>query len=104
MRWQNITAKDLQEIVDKLDLKPRTTKSRGPHPVYWYCLNGRKILHTPLPNVHSGSGSLSTGFLTQIRKNLRLTNREFERLVECPLTPEDFEAIVQERVMLDRQF
>ncbi len=62
--------------------------SPAPHPVYWYYLDGRKVLRVTLPNLHSGSGSISTGFLNQIKNSLRLNMREFE----------DFEAIVRGRL------
>jgi hypothetical protein len=98
MKWRNITAKDLQGIIQKLSLEQTQRKRRAPHPVYWYRLDGKKELRITLPNVHGDSGSISTGFLQQIKKSLRLSNREFEDLVECPLTGEDFEGIVRARL------
>jgi len=94
MKFFNITCADLYKIVDKLSLEPSKNKRRSPHPVFWYRLDGRKVLRTTLPNLHGGSGSISTGFLKSIRNNLRLTTQQFIDLIECPLTPEEFEAIV----------
>ncbi len=98
MKWKSITAKHLKKVVKKLPLEQTQKKRRSPHPVYWYYLDGRKVLRVTLPNLHGGSGSISTGFLNQIKNSLRLNMREFEELVECPLTTEDFEAIVRGRL------
>ena len=98
MKWRNFTCKALDEgIARKLDLEPTKKRRRSPHPVYWYVLDDRKVLRVTLPNRHGGSGSISTGFLQQIKKSLRLTNRQFEDLVNCPLTVEKYEQIVRER-------
>jgi hypothetical protein len=98
MKWQNITGKSLREVVKKLSLEQIEQKRRSPHPVYWYYLDGKKTLRVTLPNIHGGSGSLSTGFLSQIKNSLKLNVREFEDLVECPLTAEGFEALIRARL------
>jgi hypothetical protein len=98
MKWKNITGKHLKDVVKKLSLEQTQIKRRSPHPVYWYYLDGRKALRITLPNVHGGSGSLSTGFLNQIKNSLKLNVREFEDLVECPLTSEDFENLIRMRL------
>jgi hypothetical protein len=98
-RWKNLTVSDLEQgLVGKLSLEPSTTKRRAPHPVYWYVLGGKRELKVKLPNVHGGSGAISVGFLQQIRKSLRLTNRQFEDLVNCPLCADEFEALVREQI------
>ena len=102
MKWQNITVKDLVSVVDKISLQP-TKKGRAPHPAYWYYLDGKKTLRVTLPNVHGGSGSLSTGFIKQIRNNLKLTLEQLEDLVDCPLTAEDFEVIIRSKVSRHEQ-
>ena len=53
-----------------------------------------------MPNVHGGSGSISTGFLTQARRSLRLDTPQFEKLAECPLTSEEYEVIIREKLGL----
>jgi hypothetical protein len=53
-----------------------------------------------MPNIHGGSGSVSTGFLTQVRKSLRLDTPQFEKLAECPLTPVEYEALIREKLGL----
>ncbi|MDY7079413.1 MAG: hypothetical protein SXV54_21075 [Chloroflexota bacterium] len=98
MRWKNFTVDDLQKgLVDKLTLEPVKKRRRAPHPVFWYVLDGKKEIKVTLPNVHGGSGSISIGFLQQIKRGLRLTNRQFEDLVNCPLTADEFETIIREQ-------
>jgi len=97
MKWHNITLNDLARVVDKLSLLPSQSKRRAPHPIYWYCLDGKKILRVTVPNRHGGSGSISTGFLKQIKNNLHVNAHQFEELTECPLTPEKYETIIREK-------
>jgi len=97
MKWRNFTCGDLYEgVAQKLDLES-TKKKRSPHPVYWYTLDDRRVLRVTLPNWHGGSQAISTGFLQQIKRSLRLTTRQFEDLVNCPLTVEEYEQIVREQ-------
>jgi hypothetical protein len=99
VKWRNITARNLMDgVVHKLSLEPSQAKRRSPHPVYWYILDGKKTLRITLPNVHGGSGSISTGFLQQIKDQLMLTTKQFEDLVSCPITSEQFEAIIREKL------
>jgi hypothetical protein len=96
MKWSNVTIRDLiNGVVHKLSLEASQTKRRSPHPVYWYVLDGKKVLRIMMPNVHGSSDSISTGFLQQIKRQLMLTTKQFEALVSCPLTAEEFEAIIR---------
>jgi len=100
MKWRNITSKDLGKVTGKLSLEPSRSKRRAPHPVFWYCLDGKKILRIKLPNVHGGSGSISTGLLKQIQNSLHLNTTQFEDLAECPLSADDFEKIIRNKLGL----
>jgi len=101
MKWRSFTYRDIYKgVAGKLDLEPSKTKRRSPHPVYWYVLDGRRVIRVTLPNRHGGSGAISTGFLQQIKRSLRLTTREFEDLVECPLSAEDYEQIARRTIAL----
>lgn len=100
MRWRNITAKNLGKLAGKLSLELSNSKRRAPHPVFWYCLDGLKILRIKLPNIHGGSGSVSTGFLKQIQNNLHLNTRQFEDLADCSLLANEFEKIIREKLRL----
>lgn len=101
MKWNNIKSSDFPKVIRKLSLEQSNTKRRGDHPVYWYKFNGKKILRVTLPNEHGGSESMSSGFLQRIKKMFHLTTRQFEDLVECPLTANDFENILREKNLLD---
>jgi len=98
MKWQNITANDLQSIVNKLSLEPTKQKRRSPHPVFWYNLDGKKTLRVTMPNMHGGSKSLSTGFIKKIRENLKINNQELVDLAECPLSAEEYESLIRDRL------
>jgi hypothetical protein len=98
MKWRNITAKDLDRVITKLALELSHSKRRSPHPVYWYCLDGKKTLRITMPNIHGGSGSISTGFLKQIQNNMRVNTQQFEDLAGCPLTSEQYELIIREKL------
>ncbi len=98
MKWQNITANDLQSVVKKLSLEPTKQKRRSPHAVFWYYLDGKKALRVTMPNMHGGSKSLSTGFIKKIRENLKINNQELVDLAECPLSAEEYEALIRDRL------
>ena len=100
MKWRNITAGDLVKLAYKLSLEPSQAKRHSPHPVYWYCLDGKKVLRITMPNIHGGAGSISTGFLKKIQNSFRLNSRQFEDLAECPLSAEEVEKIIRAKVNL----
>ncbi len=98
--WSNLTAKDLYKgVVNKLSLES-TGKRRAREPIYWYLMDEKRQLKVAMPNIHGGSGSMTIGYLKQIRKALKLSTREFEELVDCLLTAKDFETIIRERLDL----
>ena len=98
MKWRNLRAKELHNLVRKLDLEATKRKRRSPHPIFWYYLDGKREIRIKLPNVHGGSGSLSTGFIKGIQNSLRLKTDQFEDLVECPLSAEEFEALIRKQL------
>lgn len=100
MKWKNTSTRDLRKVIRKLDLEPTITKRRSPHPVYWYYLDGKKVLRITFPNIHGGSGGISIGFIKQIINNLKLSAVEYEDLVDCPLTANTFEHIVRKRTKI----
>jgi hypothetical protein len=93
MKWSNFSHGDSRTIIKKLKLEKTDASSRDE--VYWYYVNGVKILRVTMPNKHKAS-SLSSGFITQIRMALKLNTRQFEDLVDCPLSAEDFESLMRE--------
>jgi hypothetical protein len=100
MKWRNISFAQLNIVVNKLPLELSKSKKRSPHPVYWYLIDGKKTLRVTLPNEHGGSGSITPGFIKQIRNSLKVNTRQFEGLVDCPLTSEEFEKIIRNKLGL----
>ncbi|HFQ93361.1 MAG TPA: hypothetical protein ENK32_05095 [Anaerolineae bacterium] len=102
MKWQNITVKNLNKgVIRKLKLEPAPKSRRSRERIFWYILDGKKMLRIILPNEHGGSGSVSPGFLQSIRRNLRLNNNmQFVDLVSCSLKPEEYEAIIRDQIDL----
>ncbi len=97
MKYPNVAAKDFAPVIRKLSLEEAPGK-RGKHPVYWYLLDGKKTLRITLPNTHGGSHTLTPGFLKQIRDALRLSGDQLVDLIECPLSAEEYAAIVRSAV------
>ena len=96
MKWKNLTAKDLDRLVNKLSLEPGGGK-RSKHPVYWYRVKGKRTLRITLPNIHGGESSrVSLGFLKAICNDLRVKTHQLESLVECSLPAEDYEHIIEQ--------
>lgn len=94
MRATNLQPSDFQRVVRKLDLE-KTKSKRGPHPVYWYILNGKRQLRVTLPNTHGGSDPVSTGFIKAIRNNLKINSQQLVDLIECPLSADEYRHIIQ---------
>lgn len=92
MKWSNFSYNDAQKIIKKLDLK--RTPANSHDEVYWYYLDGKRELRIILPNNHAGT--LSPGFIGNIKKNLKLETRQFERLVDCHLSADGFAAHVRD--------
>jgi hypothetical protein len=95
VKWSNFSYDDSSRVIKKLDLTKTDANSRDE--VYWYWLDGKKAARVIMPNRHSRS-SLSSGFITNIRHNLKLTTREFEDLVDCPLTAEQYAELFRARI------
>lgn len=97
MNWKNFSFSDSLKIARKLNLEETNARSRDP--VYWYSLDGKKTLRIVMPNRHGSSKKpISTGFIKQIRDNLKLSVEELEELVDCPLSPERYMEIIRERL------
>ena len=68
-----------------------TTRSRS-HNTCWYYLNDKKHHKVTIPH---GRKSLPSGTLRAIIRQLLLTPDEFDLLMECPLTGDQYEEIVR---------
>ena len=93
MKWQNLTAKELRNIPDKLNLQDERETT---HYYGWYVLDGKKSHRICLPNIHGGRiKSISPNFLQQVRRSLKLTPEEMVDLAICPMTGEDYDALMR---------
>lgn len=98
MKWSNFSYDDSRRVIKKLELRKTSANSRDE--IYYFYIDGKPQLRVSMPNNHGGSGSLSTGFIKQIRANLRLDTRDFERLVECSLSAAKYEEHVRKALKL----
>jgi hypothetical protein len=92
MKWRNLTAKELRNIPDKLNLQDERETT---HYYGWYILDGEKALRICLPNIHGGKKSVSSDFLQQVRRSLKLTSEQMVDLAVCPITGEDYDNLMR---------
>lgn len=64
--------------------------------LYYYGLNGEQ---TPVATLlsHGGNRDLNDHLLAQMARQCRLTRREFDRLIDCPLSQAQYEQLLSER-------
>jgi hypothetical protein len=100
MKWSNFAYDDSRTVIKKLDLEKTDAKSSRDEN-NWYYLDNKIKLRITMPNKHGGSGYLSTGFINQIIRALRLNKMELERRVDCSLSASRFEEMIREILNLD---
>ena len=81
---------DVGMIFEKLKLEVRSTKHRSG----WFTFEGRKILRV---HYSHGRGSIPGRVSDKIRSQLKLTQKDFGDLIECPLSLEDYESILKDK-------
>ena len=98
MSLLNLTSKQIfQNVTKKLDLQ----NVRGTREQYGdYYLDGKYQFRVTMPNIHGGSGSISHGMLKVCRESVLLSTSEYADLVKCPMTKEDYENIIKEKIAL----
>ena len=85
--------KDIERIFTKLDLKVRATG----HNYGWLVVNGKKILR-----VHYSHGrDIPDNVVNKIRGQLKLSTKDFKNLIKCPLTYQDYIAILKQKKIID---
>jgi hypothetical protein len=82
--------KDIEKIFNKLNLKLRSTG----HNYGWLIVNRNKILRV---HYSHGKGDIPEKIIQKIRGQLRLSKRDFKDLIDCPLSYDDYIAILQEK-------
>lgn len=71
------------KIFKKLNLRVRSTG----HYYGWLVVNGKKILRV---HYSHGKGDISEKIKNKIRGQLKLSQKNFKELLDCPLTYEDY--------------
>jgi hypothetical protein len=82
--------KDIEKIFKKLDLKLRSTG----HNYGWLIVKENKILRV---HYSHGKGDIPDKIIQKIRGQLKLSKRDFKDLIDCPLSYDDYIAILQEK-------
>ena len=82
--------REIEKIFKKLDLKVRTTG----HNYGWFIVNGKKILRV---HYSHGKGDIPGNVENKIRGQLKLSQRDFKELVDCPLTYEDYIRLLKQK-------
>lgn len=85
--------KDIERIFTKLDLKVRATD----HNYGWLIVNRKKILR-----VHYSHGrDIPDNVVNKIRGQLKLSTKDFKNLINCPLSYQDYIAILKQKKIID---
>ena len=85
--------KEIEKIFRKLDLKARATS----HNYGWLVVNGKKILR-----VHYSHGrDIPDNVVNKIRGQLKLSIKDFTNLINCPLSYQDYIAILKQKKIID---
>ncbi len=82
--------RDIQKIFQKLDLEVRTTG----HIYGWLVVEGKRILRV---HYSFGKGNIPAKIAEKIRGQLKVNQQNFKDLIDCPLTKDDYLAIIKEK-------
>mgnify|MGYP001568389628 FL=1 len=85
---------EMGEIFRKLDLKVRSTG----HNYGWLIVNRRKILRV---HYSHGKGDIPSVVVNKIRGQLKLSQKDFLELINCPLIYEGYLSILKQKGILD---
>ena len=88
-----IKKKEIGTIFEKLKLEVRSTK----HRYGWFTFQGRKILRVHYPY---GRGSIPGRVSDKIRSQLKLTQKDFRNLIDCPLSLKEYETILKKKGLI----
>jgi hypothetical protein len=85
---------DMDRVFRKLDL---TVRSTG-HNYGWLILKGKKILRV---HYSHGKGDIPEKVTSKIRGQLKLSEKDFRNLVDCPLTYEGYIALLKTKGVIN---
>jgi len=84
---------EIDKIFNKLNLQLRSTG----HIYGWLIVDGKKILRV---HYSHGKGDIPGKIANKIRGQLKLSEKDFQMLLQCPLTYEDYLAILRRKALL----
>ncbi len=84
---------DIERIFNKLSLQVRSTG----HNYGWLTVDDKKILRV---HYSHGKGDLPAKIVHKIRGQLKLSEKDFKNLISCPLSYEDYVAILKRKELL----
>ena len=88
-----IKKNEIGKIFKKLKLEVGSTK----HRYGWFIFQERKILRV---HYSHGKGSIPGRVSDKIRSQLKLTQKDFRSLIDCPLSMKDYETILKEKGLI----
>lgn len=84
---------DIKRVFNKLSLQIRSTG----HHYGWLTVNDKKILRA---HYSHGKGDIPDKIMHKIRGQLKLSEKDFKNLVACPLTYDDYLAILKRKGLI----
>ena len=64
--------------------------------LYFYTVQGESTAVSTLLS-HGGDRDVNDRLLAQMARQCRLSRREFDRLIDCPMSQQEYEALLVER-------
>ena len=82
--------RDMEKIFSKLELSTRATK----HQYGWLMVDDSKILRV---HYSHGKGDIPGKVVHRIRGQLKLSEKDFKNLIQCPLSRKEYLGILREK-------
>ncbi len=89
-----IKKRELEKIFSKLELRVRSTG----HRYGWFVFEDKKILRIYFSH---GKGDVPGRVADKIRSQLKLSQNDFRRLIDCPLSLDGYVAILKDKGIID---
>lgn len=85
---------EIGKIFEKLKLDVRSTK----HRYGWFTFEGKKVLRLYYSH---GKGNIPGRVSDKIRSQLKLSQKDFRDLIDCPLSLEDYTGILKNKGLIE---
>ena len=89
-----IKKNEIGKLFKKLKLEVRSTK----HRYGWFTFEGRKVLRV---HYSHGRGNIPGRVTDKIRSQLKLGQKDFKELINCPLSLDGYEAILKDKGIIE---